>query len=336
MHSFLRMRSALSGRLLRTGPDCHEPASPRPSRGPGTRTRGSGSSPGPSGLMVINRIYCGLSAQRRDLRGLHQLVDHRRRILAQGYRRPVRLQLRASRWPASSARTPTPTGGATPPGAQFFSPRGDNERRGIPADLQRQQPGRRRRNWPEAAQVPRGRRQRAAVQPAAPGPGLGLAGRRLVPLLGRQPRLQRRPRAPARHPGRAARAWAATSRPATRTSSTSSIPSITSRASDPAAYAAVRPGMRELAGRGGQPVPGSQRGSASGSTFPDAGYTISNLFAAFGADMDVAEAGANFASVNVPFSLGYTYEHTFAPAAGWTFDPASSVRRSSPAPASWA
>jgi len=38
--------------------------------------------------------------------------------------------------------------------------------------------------------------------------------------------------------------------------------------------------------------------------------------------MDVAEAGANFSSVNVPFALGYVYEHTFAGAEGWTFDPA--------------
>ena len=49
---------------------------------------------------------------------------------------------------------------------------------------------------------------------------------------------------------------------------------------------------------------------------------MQNLFAAFSADMDVAEAGANFSSVNVPFALGYVYEPTLlAGAAGWTFDP---------------
>ena len=41
--------------------------------------------------------------------------------------------------------------------------------------------------------------------------------------------------------------------------------------------------------------------------------------------MDVAQADANYASVNVPFALGYTYEHDFSEAAakaiGWTFDP---------------
>jgi hypothetical protein len=54
---------------------------------------------------------------------------------------------------------------------------------------------------------------------------------------------------------------------------------------------------------------------------PDGGYTINNLFAAFSMDADVAQAGADYSSVNVPFALGYVYEHTFSPASGWTFDP---------------
>ena len=63
-----------------------------------------------------------------------------------------------------------------------------------------------------------------------------------------------------------------------------------------------------------------------GINLPAGGYTINNLFAAFVADMDVAQADANYASVNVPFAMGYTYEHTFsettARSIGWTFDPA--------------
>ena len=43
--------------------------------------------------------------------------------------------------------------------------------------------------------------------------------------------------------------------------------------------------------------------AAFGIAIPDGGYTINNMFAAFGADMDVAEAGANYSSVNVPFAL---------------------------------
>ncbi len=60
---------------------------------------------------------------------------------------------------------------------------------------------------------------------------------------------------------------------------------------------------------------------ARGVDLPDGGYTITNLFAAFSADMDVAEAGSNFSGVNLPFALGNTYDHTFSQPDGWTFDP---------------
>ena len=36
---------------------------------------------------------------------------------------------------------------------------------------------------------------------------------------------------------------------------------------------------------------------------------------------DVAEAGTNYSSVNLPFALGYVYAHDFEGAAGWQFDP---------------
>jgi hypothetical protein len=93
-------------------------------------------------------------------------------------------------------------------------------------------------------------------------------------------------------------------------------------ASDPAVYAAagIRPGMVDVVAEAGARFQTLNEGRF-GIDIPDAGYTISSLFAAFGADMDVAEATANYASVNVPFSLGYTYEHSFNPASGWTFDP---------------
>ncbi|HZN98723.1 MAG TPA: hypothetical protein VFB61_13400 [Gemmatimonadales bacterium] len=93
-------------------------------------------------------------------------------------------------------------------------------------------------------------------------------------------------------------------------------------ASDPAVYTAagVRPGMADILARQGAVF--QQRNEAAfGITLPDGGYTVENLFAAFSADMDVAEAGSNFSSVNVPFALGYVYQESFAPAAGWTFDP---------------
>jgi hypothetical protein len=95
---------------------------------------------------------------------------------------------------------------------------------------------------------------------------------------------------------------------------------VTSR--DPAVYttAGVRPGMAQILARQGA-VFQDKNEAAFGIQIPDGGYTIDNLFAAFSADMDVAEAGANYSSVNVPFRLGYVYQHQFAPASGWTFDP---------------
>jgi hypothetical protein len=89
---------------------------------------------------------------------------------------------------------------------------------------------------------------------------------------------------------------------------------------DPAAYAGVRPGMRDILLDQAQAF--HDRNEASfGIDIPDAGYNITNLFAAFATDPDVAEATVNFASVSVPFAMGFTYEHTFSPASGWVFDP---------------
>ncbi len=90
---------------------------------------------------------------------------------------------------------------------------------------------------------------------------------------------------------------------------------------NPAAYAAVRPGMRDILIQ--QANSFQQRNEATfGIDLPDAGYTINSMFANFSADMDVANAGVNFSSVNVPFALGYVYDHTFSRFPGWEFDPA--------------
>jgi hypothetical protein len=91
-------------------------------------------------------------------------------------------------------------------------------------------------------------------------------------------------------------------------------------ASSSGVYASIRPGMREIAEAQGDQFQSSNN-AAFGVHIPEGGYTINNFFAAFAMDADVAEATANFSSVNVPFALGYVYEHTFSPASGWTFDP---------------
>jgi hypothetical protein len=94
-------------------------------------------------------------------------------------------------------------------------------------------------------------------------------------------------------------------------------------ASDPAVYtnAGVRPGMAQILAAQGAEF--QQRNEAAyGIQIPDGGYTVENLFAAFSADMDVANSGTNFSSVNVPFALGYVYANDFSGSTGWTFDPA--------------
>jgi hypothetical protein len=92
----------------------------------------------------------------------------------------------------------------------------------------------------------------------------------------------------------------------------------------PEDYAAVRPSLRPLLLEKAAEFRALNT-AKYGINLPEGGYNINDMFAAFTADMDVAQADANFAGVNVPFSLGYTYENTFseqtAAGLGWTFDP---------------
>src|SRR4051794_37929270 len=91
-------------------------------------------------------------------------------------------------------------------------------------------------------------------------------------------------------------------------------------ASDPNVYSAIRPGMRELVQKAGEDFQRLNEGRYS-IDIPDGGYTQTSMYAAFGADMDVAQADADYSTVVVPFSLGNTYEHTFAGTQEWSFDP---------------
>ena len=93
---------------------------------------------------------------------------------------------------------------------------------------------------------------------------------------------------------------------------------------DPADYATVRPAVRPrllaLAGRFQ-----AMNNAAFRVTLPVGGYTISPMFTSITADMDVGDAGGNYSSVNLPFSLGYTYDHTFSRFSDWQFDPSIST-----------
>jgi hypothetical protein len=94
-------------------------------------------------------------------------------------------------------------------------------------------------------------------------------------------------------------------------------------ASDPAVYnsapARLQPDLRAAGARF------QQLNTAKGAVLPAGGYTIKNMFLAFGADMDVTfnGSGSNFDGVNVPFALGYTYHSTFTSDPAWTFSDAT-------------
>jgi hypothetical protein len=85
-------------------------------------------------------------------------------------------------------------------------------------------------------------------------------------------------------------------------------------------YEAVRPGMRDILKRQGD-IFQDRNEAAFGVDIPDGGYKLENLFAAFSMDADVSEATVDYSSVNVPYALGYVYEHKFEGSTGWTFDP---------------
>ena len=88
----------------------------------------------------------------------------------------------------------------------------------------------------------------------------------------------------------------------------------------PAAYAGYNPALQEILLEKAQDFQALNEQSFD-ITLPDEGYTITDMYAAFASDNDVADAGANYSSVNLPFALGYTYEHTFTrqEALGWIF-----------------
>jgi hypothetical protein len=84
-------------------------------------------------------------------------------------------------------------------------------------------------------------------------------------------------------------------------------------------YAAYRPSLRSILQQKAADFQSSV--AATGVSLPAAGYTMTNLFAAFARDDDVANAGSNYSSVNLPFALGFTYDHSFAAPPDWKFDP---------------
>jgi len=89
---------------------------------------------------------------------------------------------------------------------------------------------------------------------------------------------------------------------------------------NPADYVNIRPEMQDILLSKAQEFQ-AKNNATFNITLPANGYTIDELYAAFGTDMDVASAGTNYSSVNLPFALGYTYVQSFAGEVSWTFDP---------------
>ena len=317
MHSFLRMRSALWVGFCALALSAIAAGAAEAKPRPGNPNKGFRLFARPLGALVINRIYCGLSST-----GEICVDSTNSSTIGGGF------------WPKGTAdqyvfnsgiqvagiigndANPEWRGDTT--GAQFFSPRGDNhgvEVRPIynssnPDDVA---------NWPAAALVPSGDASEDLFNPLLRGRVSASQGDVWFVSWEGDPSFA----AGREHPlgvlvEQRGMGYNFPSGNEDILYFIYTFYNITS--TDPAAYAAVRPAMRDILLESANRFHtiNEQRFSIQ---IPDAGYTISNFFAAFGADMDVAEAGANFASVNVPFSLGYTYEHTFAPAAGWTFDP---------------
>ena len=85
-------------------------------------------------------------------------------------------------------------------------------------------------------------------------------------------------------------------------------------------YAQHRPAMRALLTQKAQDFH-ALNNSAFGVTLPEAGYAIDELHAGWGTDADVGSAALNYATVNLPFALGYTYQSSFARLPSWRYDP---------------
>lgn len=84
-------------------------------------------------------------------------------------------------------------------------------------------------------------------------------------------------------------------------------------------YAAIRPSLAAILQQKASDFHAAV--GSKGTVLPQGGYTMTNMYAAVTSDMDVAEASSNYASVNLPFAMGYTYDHAFSQPPAWTFDP---------------
>jgi hypothetical protein len=90
-------------------------------------------------------------------------------------------------------------------------------------------------------------------------------------------------------------------------------------ASNPAAYSGLDPAIQAEIAAVGVKFQADNEGVYN-IDIPDNGYPITNMFAAFFADMDVGDAGLNYATPVIPFAMGVAYKADFLEP-NWVFPP---------------
>jgi hypothetical protein len=90
-------------------------------------------------------------------------------------------------------------------------------------------------------------------------------------------------------------------------------------------YAGIRQSIRPFVAQKGKDFQAINK-AKYGISLPTGGYTIKDIFVDVVNDMDVANYNINYCGVNVPFALGYCYQHNFSADearsfGGWLFDP---------------
>ena len=318
MHSFCRKSNLLWVVLMAFGLVTALPTSSLARPRPGKPANGFRLFAKAIGAMTINRIYCGISTTGEIC------VDSLNSSTIGGgfwpkgtgdqYVFNSGLQLAGIIGPDAN---PEWQGDTTM--AQLFQPRGDNHGEEVekiynaadPDDLA---------NWPEAAKVPLGDASENVFDPLLRGRNSASQGDVwFVSWEGNPSFTAGRPHPLGLMVEQRGLGWNFPSGNEDILYFVYTFYNVSSR--NPEVYNAIRPGMREIAAAQGVEFQDLNE-NRFGIDIPDGGYTLTNLFAAFGADMDVAQSDANYASVNVPFSLGYTYEQTFSGTSEWTFDPA--------------
>jgi len=317
MHSFLRKSNLLRLGLLALGLTLVLPASGMAKPRPGLQHRLIRLMAGTNGALTVNRIYCGLSAI-----GNICVDSLGSSVVGGGY------------WPKGTAdqyvfNSGIQIAGIVDPaagfdwagdttGGQLFNPRGDDNgepvqsifNAGNPDDLA---------DWPQAAFVPQGDAGEENFNALLRGRASASQGDVWFMSWEGNPNLS----AGRNHPlgilvEQRGMGWNYPSGNQDILYFIYTFYNVT--ASDPNVYSAIRPGMRELVQKAGEDFQRLNEGRYS-IDIPDGGYTQTSMYAAFGADMDVAQADADYSTVVVPFSLGNTYEHTFAGTQEWSFDP---------------